>query len=184
MQRDVKIDPDYKALTRDGQWLYGALLLDVDFVGVAEWKPKKLAKHAVETTAMDVERAAAELRSKLFIVIDDETEEVLVRTFVKHDGLYKQPNMCVAMVKAFRGIGSPTIQGVISHELTRLKEATVAEIEGAGLAPAKLKAELDKAAHCFTTLTPIMQFTQLDPKMLLDGFVQSYDAAFEDASRF
>jgi hypothetical protein len=183
MQRDVKIDPDYKGLTRDGQWLYGALLLDVDFVGVADWSPKKIAKHAIETTALDVERAAAELRAKLFIVVDDETDEVLVRTFIKHDGLYKQPNMCVAMVKAFRKIGSPVIQGVIAHELHRIKQATIEEIDGAGLPPTKKKSEQDKADHCFTALTPIMQFTQVDPAGLLESFVETYDAEF-DHERF
>ena len=184
LQRDIRLDPDYRALSRDAQWLYKELLIDADFIGVADYAPRKLAKIAVNTTALEIETAAAELRAALFIVIDDETGELLVRTFVKHDGLYKQPNMCVAMVKAFRRVGSPTIQGVISHELNRIKDATLAEIETAGLTPAKLKTERDKAAHCFTTLTPIMQFTQVDPKQLLEGFVQGYDAQFESADHF
>ena len=184
LQRDIRLDPDYRALSRDAQWLYKELLIDVDFVGVADWAPRKLAKVAVNTSALEVETAAAELRAKLFIVIDDETEELLVRTFVKHDGLWKQPNMCVAMVKAFRKIGSPTIQGVISHELHRIKESAAVAIDEAGLTPPKKKAELDKVAHCFTALTPIMQFTQVDPKLLLEGFVQGYDAQFESADHF
>lgn len=180
LQRDIRLDPDYRALSRDAQWLYKELLIDVDFIGVADWAPRKLAKIAVNTTPLEVETAAAELRAALFIVVDDETGEVLVRTFVKHDGLYKQPNMCVAMVKAFRKIGSPTLQGIISHELNRIRASVNDEIEIAGLSPAKKKAEQDKADLCFTTLTPIMQFTQLDPKVLLEGFVQAYDRALED----
>jgi hypothetical protein len=180
LQRDIRLDPDYRALTPLAQWLYKELLIDVDFIGVCDYAPRKLAKIATGMTAMQIEQYAAELRAALFIVIDDETGELLVRTFVKHDGLYKQPNMCVAMVKAFRRVGSPTIQGVISHELNRIKDAALAEIDTAGLAPAKKKAEQDKAAHCFTTLTPIMQFTQVDPKALIEGFVQQYDGQFED----
>lgn len=179
LQRDIRLDPDYRALSLEAQWLYKELLIDVDFIGVCDYAPRKLAKIGTGIELLRVEAAAAELRTRLFIVIDDETDELLVRTFVKHDGLYKQPNMCVAMVKAFRKVGSPTLQGVISHELNRIKEATMNEIETAGLSPTKLKAERDKAAHCFTTLTPILQFTQLDPKQLLEAFVENYDAAFD-----
>jgi hypothetical protein len=184
LQRDIRLDPDYRALSLEAQWLYKELLIDVDFIGVCDYSPRKLAKIPAGADLLRIETAAAELRAALFIVVDDETGELLVRTFVKHDGLYKQPNMCVAMVKAFRKVGSPTLQGVISHELNRIKENTMTEIEAAGLAPAKKKAELDKAAHCFTTLTPIMQFTQLDPKQLLDGFVNQYDSQFETAEQF
>ena len=180
LQRDIRLDPEYRALTPLAQWLYKELLIDVDFIGVADYAPRKLAKIATGLTVLEVETAAAELRAALFVVIDDETGELLVRTFVKHDGLYKQPNMCVAMVKAFRKVGSPMLQGVISHELNRIKSTVTAEIDDAGLPPAKKKAEQDKAAHCFTTLTPILQFTQIDPKAMIDGFVQQYDNQFED----
>ncbi|WNN95992.1 helix-turn-helix DNA binding domain protein [Arthrobacter phage Hirko] len=178
LQRDIRLDPDYRALTPLAQWLYKELLIDVDFIGVADYAPRKLAKIATGLTVLEVETAAAELRAALFIVIDDETGELLVRTFVKHDGLYKQPNMCVAMVKAFRKVGSPTLQGVISHELNRIEAAARDEIDKSGLPAAKKKAELDKADHCFTTLTPIMKFTQVDPKQLLEGFVAGYDGQF------
>jgi len=171
LQRDIRLDPDYRALTLEAQWLYKELLIDVDFIGVADWAPWKIAKIATGTELLRVETAAAELRAALFIVVDDETREVLVRTFVKHDGLYKQPNMCVAMVKAFRKVGSPTLQGVISHELHRICTTVSDEIDKSGLPPAKKKAERDKADHCFTTLAPIMQFTQIDPAKLLEDLM-------------
>lgn len=182
--RDVRLDPQYRALSPMAQWLYQALLLDVDFIGVADWAPRKIAKVATGLTHMQVEQHAAELRAALFIVLDDETGEVLVRTFMKHDGLYKQPNMCVAMVKAFRKVGSPTLQGVVAHELHKIRAGVTAGIEASGLPPAKKKAEQDKADHCFTTLMPIMQFTQVDPADLLASFVEGYDRAFESADQF
>jgi hypothetical protein len=171
LQRDIRLDPDYRALSLEAQWLYKELLIDVDFIGVTDYAPRKLAKIAAGTALMRVETAAAELRAALFIVIDDETGELLVRTFMKHDGLYKQPNMCVAMVKAFRKIGSPTLQGVISHELHRICAAVSEEIDKSGQPPAKKKADRDKADHCFMTLAPIMQFTQTDPAKLLEDLV-------------
>jgi hypothetical protein len=68
------------------------------------------------------DRAAAELVAALFLVIDEDTEEVLIRSFLKHDGLLHKPNVTKAMVSAFTRISSPLIRGVIVHELTRLHE--------------------------------------------------------------
>lgn len=180
VQRDIKLDDDYLALTRDAQWLYGALMVDVDFIGVAEWKPSKMMKRSIGTTVLDVERAGAELQEKLFIVIDRDTEEVLIRTFVKYDGLYKQPNMCVAMVKAFRKIGSPEIRGVISHELNRISETVREKIDASPLTPTKKKAENEKADHCWNALSVITSKKAIDPAELLNKFVESFDEAFEE----
>ena len=70
----------------------------------------------------DFKSAAEELARNLYIVVDEETEEVLIRSFVRHDGLMKQPNMAVAMVKAARSIASRNIRAVLVHELLRLRE--------------------------------------------------------------
>jgi len=62
-----------------------------------------------------------ELIESSYVVIDDETEEVLVRSFVRHDGLIKTPNIASAMVKDYAGVASEQLRGVIIHELVRLK---------------------------------------------------------------
>jgi hypothetical protein len=70
----------------------------------------------------DVLEAASELCDRLFLVIDDETEEVLIRSFVRHDGLMKMPNMATAMATSHAGIASARLRGVVVHELRKLHE--------------------------------------------------------------
>ena len=56
-----------------------------------------------------------------FIITDRATEEVLVRSFVKHDGLMDKWNLAAAMAREFTAIASQPIRGVVAHELGRLK---------------------------------------------------------------
>jgi hypothetical protein len=90
--------------------------------GVADWRPKRLAALTDGMTADRVEANATELRDRGYIVTDDDTEEVLVRSFVRHDGLIKTPNIAAAMAKDFAGTASALLRGVIVHELARLHE--------------------------------------------------------------
>lgn len=89
---------------------------------MADWRPKRIAPLSSDGTPGAVEEAADELRRGLFIVTDDSTEEVLIRSFLKHDGLLQKPNVTKAMVSAFASVASAALRGVIVHELTRLEE--------------------------------------------------------------
>jgi len=89
---------------------------------VADWRPKRLATLASGRTPADVEAAASELIEGLYIVTDEDTEEVLIRSFMKHDGLLQKPNVAKAMVKAYDQVYSLTLKGVIVHELNKLHE--------------------------------------------------------------
>ncbi len=43
-----------------------------------------------------------------------------IRSFIRNDGLMKQPRMAVSMARAYGAVGSRTIQGVVIHELQRI----------------------------------------------------------------
>lgn len=114
-------DADYRKLTVDAQHLYYMLMTHptLTYVGVADWRPKRLTAYAAGLTVERIEAAAAELVAGHYIVIDDDTEEVLVRSFVKHDGLLKQPRLSVSMANAYATTASNQIRGVVVHELLR-----------------------------------------------------------------
>lgn len=122
---DMWSDDDYRDLTSGAQWLYEFLLSApaTSFAGVHPWRPGTIAGHAADLSAFDVEHFAAELEDGLFTIIDRGTDECLIRSFIKHDGLMASPNMAKALVKAHAQIGSAAIRGVIIHELKRLKRA-------------------------------------------------------------
>lgn len=117
-------DQEWKGLCRDEHWLYFLLWTHpkTNAAGVADWRPGRLAAFAADTTAKDVERIARGLQLKRFILVDEESEEVLIRSYLKHDQRMKQPNAAVSVANAYSGTASGPIQRVIVYELKRLKE--------------------------------------------------------------
>lgn len=115
-------DQDWRALTRDEQWLYMHLVTrsDLSYAGVADWRPKRLTPLATDISVHDVELAAAALQARGYIVIDEDTEEVLVRSYHRNDEALKQTNMGAAVKKAYFDVASSKLMGVIVWELQRL----------------------------------------------------------------
>ena len=118
-------DDDFRALTPKAQHLYFLLLSHptLSYCGVGDWRPKRLAAMANGWTPADVEEAGAELVDRLFIVVDEDTDEYLVRTFIKNDPLMRQRNLGVSMARAYSAVASEGIRGVIVWELRRLESA-------------------------------------------------------------
>ena len=118
-------DDDWRDLSPAAQHLYLLILThpELSFAGVADWRPGRLRALASGWERHAFDQAAAELARGLYIVVDEDTEEVMIRSFVKHDGLMKQRNMAVAMAKAYAAIASQELRGVFIHELRRLREA-------------------------------------------------------------
>ena len=121
---EMWIDDEWRALTMPAQHLYLLLLTDPDrsYVGLVDWKPTRIIQRASEWTLLELMRSAVELSYAHFLVFDQETEEVLVRSFIRHDGLLSQPRMAVSVANAFGVIGSNKIRAVVVHELARLKK--------------------------------------------------------------
>lgn len=116
---------EFRALPISAQHLYIALWTSagLSYAGVADWRPARIAKVAADLTPEKVIEAGLILHHGLYIVVDEETEEVLIRSFIRNDGLMEQPNVAAAMVRDYAKIASPAIRGVIVHELQRLFEA-------------------------------------------------------------
>jgi hypothetical protein len=117
-------DEDWRLLSQGAQHLYLLLLSHptLNYAGVAEWRPRRLAAMTAGKTVDDISKDAAELSAKLFVVVDEDTEEVLVRSFIKHDGLLKQPRLVVSMTNAFAAIASSRIRQVVAFEVQKLRE--------------------------------------------------------------
>lgn len=120
---DMWADDDYRDLTMGAQWLYEFLLSApaTTFAGVHPWRPGVISGHNRDTSAADIDYFAAELEVGHYVVIDRDTEECLIRSFIKHDGLMKSPNMAKALVKEHAKIGSAALRAVVVDQLKRLK---------------------------------------------------------------
>lgn len=117
-------DDGFRKLPASAQHLYIAIWTSagLSYAGVADWRPARLSKVAADLTPEKVVEAGLILHRDLYIVVDEETEEVLIRSFIRNDGLMDQPNVAAAMVTDYAKIASPAIRGVIVHELQRLFE--------------------------------------------------------------
>lgn len=115
---------DWKRLPRDAQWLYELMFsqLDLSNAGVLAYRPAAWATFAADTTPASVRRAARCLEERRYVVIDETTLELLVRTFVRHDRVLLQPNVAVNMARAARQIVSPKIRRAFDEELVRLRD--------------------------------------------------------------
>ncbi|MCU1680956.1 MAG: 57, gp57 [Amycolatopsis sp.] len=117
-------DDDFRALTPAAQHAYMLIMTSptLSYCGVADWRPRRIAALARGWTVEAVEAAAAELVAGRYLVIDEDTEECLVRSFVRNDGLMGRERMATAMAKAFALVASSRLRGVVVHELKRLRD--------------------------------------------------------------
>ena len=121
---DMWGDGDWRDLTRSEQQLYMLLLSHptLSYAGVAEWHPGKLAAMSTGASVDEIVADAAALESRGFIVVEVDTDEVLIRSFIKHDGLMKQPKLVVSMTNAYAAVASRRIQLVIAHEVQKMRD--------------------------------------------------------------
>lgn len=105
-------DPDWRSLSVHAQWLYELLLSQptVSFCGVLGLMPTRWAKMAKGMTAEVILDHLAELEGERYVVVDHDTEEVWIRSFVKWDGVLDQPGLTTAMMKDYGAIQSEPIR--------------------------------------------------------------------------
>jgi hypothetical protein len=115
-------DQDFRDLNMPEQHLYKLLMTHptLNYAGVVDWRPARLAAMTAGATADGIRSAAVSLQAKRYVFVDDETEEILVRSFLRHDGLLKQPKLSISMVNAYASVASKAIREVVTFELQRL----------------------------------------------------------------
>jgi len=121
---DIWGDDEWLDLSPAAQHLYFVLWTSplLSYCGTGEWHPGKIAAKSKGWTTDEVEWAGAELSRNLFLVIDTETSEFILRSWMKHDGLWRTPNMAVSMTKARSDLASRTLRGVVVFEAQKLRK--------------------------------------------------------------
>ncbi len=109
-------DRDFAALDINEQWAYFVILSQptLNLCGVTSYNAGRWSALAADATPQRLRKAVAVLArstiDKPKIVVDETTEEVWVRTFVRHDGVLTKPNVIVSMSRDFASIQSATIR--------------------------------------------------------------------------
>ncbi|MBM4489450.1 hypothetical protein GS937_01460 [Rhodococcus hoagii] len=125
IRMSVNEDEDIENLSADAQWLYFRVLIPeptLNYAGVADWRPRRQFGKARDMTLDRYLAAAAELEANRYILVDPETEEVLVRSYIRSDELLRNPKMAASVVKAYRAVASRTLRAAIVTEVQRVHQ--------------------------------------------------------------
>lgn len=125
IRTDIWGDDDWLDLSPQAQHLYLVLTTQptLSFCGSGDWQPKKIAARAAGWTADQVCEAGAELQDGLFLLLDLDTDEFLIRSWIKHDTLYRVQNMAVSMANARGALASRKLRAVVVHEVLKLRDS-------------------------------------------------------------
>lgn len=119
---DIWNDPDFQELTPTQQRLYILLFSQktTNNAGVLPLMPSKWAKASQHTAVVDIEADLAALEAARFVLVDRATEEVLVRSFVRRDGVAKQKYLLRNALAVAKHTESPRLRHALAVELRRL----------------------------------------------------------------
>jgi hypothetical protein len=115
-------DDDFAALSMGAQRTY--LMLshqrDISACGMLPLTLRRWAQRIREDERAGLQGWLDELVAGRFIVVDEDTEELLVRTFVKWDGGATNPKRVLAIVAAAKAVRSRALRAVLGPELARM----------------------------------------------------------------
>jgi len=115
-------DRDFLALDASSQRLYVFLCTqsNLNHAGLLPMTLRKWAKKATDLTPERVRRDLAVLDAARFVVIDEDSEEVLIRTYVRNDDVWKMPRVMGSMVSGALEIESHRLRRALLLEMDRI----------------------------------------------------------------
>ena len=115
-------DRDFRALRTDAQHAYFAILSspDLSHVGLTDYIPQRIAGLTADGNKRRSTAALTELDAARFIIVDESTAEMCIRSLVRHDGLFDRVNMGKAAARAFGKVLSLEIRDALIDEMARL----------------------------------------------------------------
>lgn len=132
MKTTIWSDADFLALSHGAQWMYHLILEqpELSLCGVTAITMGRWASRSVTTTPEDIRAFMEELEKHHYIVIDELTEEVWVRSFIEHDGVLKSANSLIGMTRDYPGICSDIIrkgvmEGLVEGDTKGLLEGVI-----------------------------------------------------------
>ncbi|PAU47395.1 hypothetical protein, partial [Streptomyces albireticuli] len=115
-------DADFLSLGEREQRLYLFLISqpNLNHAGLLDLTLRRWARKAQGLTVTELEKRLAALEEARFIVVDDDTEELLIRSFVRNDGVWRMPKVMGAMVSGALEISSRRLQQALLAEVDRI----------------------------------------------------------------
>jgi hypothetical protein len=115
-------DDDFLDLDEREQRLYLFLISqpNLNHAGLLDLTLRRWARKARGLTVAELEKRIGRLEETNFVVVDDDTEELLIRSFVRNDGVWRMPKVMGAMVSGALEISSRKLQQALLAEMDRI----------------------------------------------------------------
>ena len=119
-------DKDFRALSRTGQHMYFTLCSQpsLSYCGVMDWWPGRLSELAADADEESVYADVKELSDGRYILLDGQTSELLIRSYIRHDRVLERVNMGKAVGRALERVTSMDLRDAVLVELARLYKET------------------------------------------------------------
>jgi hypothetical protein len=121
----IASDRDFEDLTPAAQWFFTRILIPeptLNHCGVADWRPRRLLGKARGLTVDYLLECAAECESGRYALFDDQTEEVLARSYIRTEELLRNPKMATAVISSYRAIASKVLRAAVVSEIRRARD--------------------------------------------------------------
>ncbi|MGW0920160.1 hypothetical protein ACWD3J_14220 [Streptomyces sp. NPDC002755] len=115
-------DADFLALDEREQRLYLFLISqpNLNHAGLLDLTLRRWARKARGLTVAELEKRISRLDETNFVVVDEDTEELLIRSFIRNDGVWRMPKVMGAMVSGALEISSWRLRSALLAEVDRV----------------------------------------------------------------
>lgn len=114
-------DHDFKSLSPAEQHMYFVLLSQprMNLCGVLDYIPSRLAMCSDEWSVDDVESLVKKLEARRYVVVDYDTREIMLRSFIRNDGLLKSNTITKGAAVDYGEVMSDKLRTTLDKELIR-----------------------------------------------------------------
>ena len=124
IKTSIWMDSDFTNLPSEAQRVYHLIIEqpEVTLCGVLQPAYKRWSRFATDSTIEGIELAVSILRARSFVEIDEDMDELLIRSFVRHGVALSSENAIVGMSRAFETIHSEVLRKVVMEELRKVDD--------------------------------------------------------------
>jgi hypothetical protein len=144
LYRSIWADDDFLDLTGEAQRLYMALISqeNLSALGVLPLTLARWSNLCSDATPDETRAALIDLEAANFVLVDYDTEEVFVRSYIVHDEQYRNPNGMKCLATAYTKVSSRRLRKAIEVILATLgKTLPPPPTKGAKKAPSQAPSE-------------------------------------------
>lgn len=119
-------DDDFCAQPLLDKMVYLSLLglPSVNYAGLTPLSMKRLKKACAPASEREIKAALVRLERKRYVFTDSDSEEQLIRTFIRNDEVWKQPNMMISALRSAGLVESRKLANALLDELGRVDMPT------------------------------------------------------------